>query len=189
MAEEKQKFVKVLTPSFRVSFPNVFKAKSAFEGQEPVFSIQMLFPKTTDLKELKKLVQEVATKKWGTKDKWPKNFRSPFKDGNEKNLENYKDMIVIEARSKMQPGLVDQSTNPIITPGDFYAGCWARATVTCYAYSKAGNNGVSFGLQNIQKMKDDSSFSGKSNAKDDFEVIETDESSSSDDSSGDDFDF
>lgn len=186
MSEEK-KISKVMTPMFRVSFPNVFKAKAAFEGQEAVFSLQMLFPKSTDLKELKKLCAEAATKKWGPKEKWPKNLRMPFKEGNEKNLENYKDMIVVEARSKMQPGVVDQSVNPIINAGDFYAGCWARATLTCYAYQKAGNAGVSFGLQNVQKMKDDTAFSGKRNAKDDFEVIETDESSN--DESGEDFDF
>lgn len=188
MSEEK-KISKVLTPMFRVSFPNVFKAKAAFEGQEAVYSVQMLFPKSTDLKELKKLCAEVATKKWGPKEKWPKNLRMPFKDGNEKNLDNYKDMIVIEARSKMQPGLVDQKVQPIIDAGEFYAGCWARATLTCYAYEKAGNKGVSFGLQNLQKMKDDVAFSGKRNAKDDFEVIETDESGSDSSNEGDDFDF
>ena len=197
MSEEKSKFVKVTTPSFRVSFPNVHKAKSAFEGQEAVYSIQMLFPKPEKMtpddqarwKAMKKLCIDVATKKFGPKEKWPKNLRLPFKDGNEKNLENYKDMTVIEARSKMKPGLVDKDLEEITEPGVFYAGCWARATLTCYAYQKLGNAGVSFGLQNIQKQKDDVAFSGKSNAKDDFEVIETDESENDSSSGDDDFDF
>jgi len=190
MSEEK-KIIKVTTPEFRVSFPNVFKPKAAFEGQEAVYSIQMLFPKSSDLKDLKKLCVEVATKKWGTKEKWPKNLRMPFKSGDEKNLDNYKGMTVVEARSKLRPGLVDRHLNEIgdLEQSDFYAGCWARATLTCYAYEKAGNKGVSFGLQNIQKLRDDTAFSGKRNAKDDFEVIESDESDSPADNSGDDFDF
>ena len=156
-----------------MSFPNVFKAKSAFEGNEPVFSVQMLFPKETDISELKKLVQETALKKWGSKDKFPKKMRSPFKDGDDTEYDSTKSMIVVEARSKMQPGLVDAKVQPIIDPSAFYAGCWARATLTCYAYDKAGNSGVSFGLQNIQKLKDDASFGGKTSATSDFGTIDT----------------
>lgn len=188
MAEEK-KYQKILTPHFRASFANVFKPRAPFEGQEPVYSVQMLFPKNTDLAVLKKAVREVIVKKWGAdKEKWPKNLRLPFKDGNEKNLEDYKDMTVIEARSKQKPGLVNQRMEEIIEPSEFYSGCWARATLTCFAYDKAGNKGVSFGLQNLQKVKDDVAFSGKRNAKDDFDEIEEFNEGSSD-SGDDDLDF
>jgi hypothetical protein len=164
---------KITTPPFRVSFPNVFKPKSNFEGQEPAYSVQMLFPKNADLTAMKKAVEEAKRKKWGSdKTAWPKFKHPVFKDGNEKNMEAYKDMIVVEARTKQKPGLVDRSCQEIIDPGEFYPGCWARATLTCFAYEKAGNKGVSFGLQNLQKVKDDTAFSGKKNAKDDFEALD-----------------
>ncbi len=162
----------VMTPVFRVSFPNVFKPRANFEGQKPAYSVQMLFEKDADLKVLRQAVVDAATAKWGDKSKWPK-FKYPvFKDGNEKNLDNYKDKIVVEARTIQKPGLIDQKRQDIIDASEFYAGCYARATVTCYAYSHMGNNGVSFGLQNIQKVKDGEAFSGKRNAKDEFETIE-----------------
>jgi len=189
MAEKKENS-KVKTPTFRASFANVFKPRSPFEGQDPAYSVQMLFPKSTDLAPLKEAARAACAKKWGAdKTLWPRNIRSPFKDGNEKNLADYKDMTVIEARSKMKPGIVDQNLEEIIEPGEFYSGCWARATLTCYAYAKAGNTGVSFGLQNLQKVKDDQAFSGKRNAKDDFDAIEDLEPKESQMPAGDDIDF
>lgn len=172
MSETKAKneSIRVMTPHFRVSFPNLFKPKAAFEGQEPVYSVQMLIPKDTNIDELKKAAKQAAVKKFG--NDVPKNIRWPFKNGNEKNLENYKDMIVIEARSKMKPGVVDRQLNEVLDPGEVYAGCWARATLVAYGYDKAGNKGVSFGLQNIQKVKDDEAFSGRANAKDDFDALD-----------------
>lgn len=172
------------TPEFRVSFPTLKTPKAAFENQDPSYSVQMLFPKSSDLTALKKIVGQVIRAKWGEdKTKWPKNLKTPFKDGNEKNLENYKDMTVVEARSKMKPGLVDKKLNEILDASEVYAGCWARATVTVYAYDKAVNKGVAIGLQNVQKLRDDTAFSGKKNAKDDFEMIAGDDDDFANDSS------
>lgn len=167
---KKNESIRVMTPPFRVSFPQLFKPKSAFEGQEPVYSVQMLIPKDADITELKRAAKKAAIKKFG--QDLPPKFRWPFKDGNEKNLENYKNMVVIEARSKQKPGVVDRTLNEIIDPGEIYAGCWARATLVAYGYDKLGNRGVSFGLQNIQKIKDDEAFSGRANAKDDFDALD-----------------
>lgn len=179
--KEKKQNIRVVTPYFRVSFPHLDKAHSGFKNQEPVFSLQMLFPKGTDLEELKRAAHKATVNKWGAdKTKWPKGRRSPFKDGNEKNLENYVDMTVIEARTKLKPGIVDADCNEIVDAKEIYAGCWARATLTCYAYDTGGNKGVSFGLQNVQKYKDDKAFSGKKNAKDDFDKIEGLDDDSSD---------
>lgn len=169
---DKPKMIKILTPPFRVSFPNVFKAASNFKNVEPTFSIQMLFPKNEDLSLLKKAEITAARRKWPLEK--PAKYQSPFRDGDEKNLENYKDMTVVNAKTKFKPGIIDKDKNEIIDPSDFYPGCWARATINAFAYDTAGNVGVSFGLQNIQKLKDDTSFSGRTNAADDFEVVESD---------------
>lgn len=196
MSEEKTKHKKVLTPSGRVSFPNVFKAKSNFINQDPKYSVQLLFPKSADLTELKKLVLEVTKKRFGEKADWPANLRLPFKNGDDKNLADYKGMTVIEARSKQKPGLVGKDLQEIIDPADFYPGCWARATLVCYAYPQPGvkgiTPGVAFGLQNLQKTKDDVAFSGKSNPSDDFEAIdelESDTKKASIDEDEDELDF
>lgn len=158
--------MKTMTPSFRVSFPSVFEATSGFEGQEAKFSITMLFPKETDLSGMKKLVDEAIAEKWG--NKVPKDLRSPFRDGDEKELDGYAGHTYVKATSKTRPGIVDKDLVPIISSSDFYAGCYARATVTVFAYDRTGNKGVSFGLQNIQKLDDGEAFSGKKSAEEDF---------------------
>ena len=180
------KSIKVLTPKFRVSFPNVFKPKAAFEGQDPTYNIQMLFSKDEDLTKMKKAASEAIKAKWG--DKKPANLRNPFNDGDEKDYESHKGHFYVNAKSKMRPGIVDQDLNDIIDPTDFYGGCYARATLTAFAYDTAGNKGVAFGLQNLQKLDDGDAFSGKVDAKNDFDAVGggSNESSSDD---GDDYDF
>lgn len=170
MAKEKDE-LRVITPAFRLSFPNLVTPKSNFEGQKPAYSIQMLFDKQADITSLKKAAHAASVAKWGADYKKKIKFKHPtFKDGDEKNLEDYKGKIVVEARTQQKPGVVDKNREEIINVREeVYAGCWARATLTCYAYDKMGNKGVSFGLQNIQKIRDGAAFSGKKNAKDDFD--------------------
>lgn len=163
---------KCMTPKFRAAFANVFEPK-AFEQQEPKFSIVMLFPKNQDLTSLKKAAFNAAVEKFGPKEKWPKNMRLPFRDGNEKtDLDGYADHIFVSASTKQRPGVVDQKLAPITKEDQtFYSGCFARATLIAFAYDKVGNKGVSFSLQNVQKLEDGEPFSGRRKAEDEFDAV------------------
>lgn len=168
--------LKVVTPKFRVSFPQVFEAKS-FQNQPPKFSIQMLFDKKTDLTALKKVVNLAIKEKWG--DKAPKGITLPFKDGNDKELDGYEDKIVVSAASKFKPQVVDQKVEQIEAQDDFYAGCYARAAIAAYAWElKEGKavlkRGVSFNLESVQKLSDGERFVKRSEASDDFDEVEDD---------------
>ena len=172
MANDKPDFIKVMTPPFRVSFPNVFRAKAIKEGDEPKFSISMLFDDGTDLTEMKKAAKEAIKAKWG--DKPPKGLRSPFRKGEEKaQFEGYEEGIIfVSANSKNKPGLVNRKNEDIISEEEFYAGCYARATLLAFAYDTMGNKGVTFLLNNIQKLKEGDPLSGKTKASDDFDAFE-----------------
>ncbi len=152
----------VVTPLFRLSFPQLFEAKS-FQGGDAKFSLTMLFGPDADLTELKAAAKAAAVEKWGA-DKIPSNFRNPFRDGAEKeHLDGYDETITfIRATSSGDnpPELVDRAKNEIVSRKDLYAGCYCRAVVTPFAYDTAGNRGVSFGVRVVQKMKDGSSFGG-----------------------------
>ena len=160
---------KVVTPKFRVSFPHVFEPQVNQDSGKKQYSIVMLFEQDADLSELKKIAKEAKVEKWA--DKPPANFQTPFKDGNTKDYSGYEDTIFINAKSISSPGIVDESKQPILDREEFYAGCYARATITAYAWTYMGKHGVSFGLQNLQKMNDGEPFSGKTKAEDDFETI------------------
>lgn len=181
MAKEekgKRKSNQVLTPEFRVSYPAVFEPRSAIEGQEKKFSLVMLFDKKTNIDALKNAAVMAIQDKWGPdKAKWPKNLRLPFRDGSEKDTAGYEDTTFISASSKTKPGVVDADVVKIIDPGEFYGGCYARATVRAFAYDVSGNRGVAFWLQNVQKTRDGEPLGGKNKPESDFDAIAVPEGS------------
>lgn len=154
----------VVTPQFRGVFVALFKPskpKSAPPEQEAKYSIKAAFPPTTDLSALKAAAKAAAEEKWG--DKIPKALRSPFRTNDE--LENPipqigDDWVVMTFSSKPDKfsaarNLVDSDRQPITDETDAYSGAWYRAEVRASAYENAGNKGVSFYLQNVQKLRDD----------------------------------
>jgi hypothetical protein len=166
---------KCLTPVFRVAFQSVFKAKAFSEDQDPKFEITMLFPKGSDLSELKRVAKLAVSEKWG--DSPPKNLRSPFKDGDEKEYDGFAGHITVKAVSDRRPGLVDRDGTKIISEEEFYSGCYAVATVVAFPYGGKGSPyspGVSFGLRNIMKIRDGEPFEGGATAEEDFEDVEVD---------------
>lgn len=173
----------VMTPEFRVSYPSVFKPKLNDLNGKQEYSLQALFPKGADLTKLKALCQAACEKKWGKEPaKWPANLRTPFRDQGDRAKTNDQGKRVLPAgyeegakylnlKSERKPGVVDQNVQPIIDETQFYAGCYAQATIQAFAYDQKGNRGVSFGLQNIQKTRDGQPFGNVTKAEDDFAPV------------------
>lgn len=174
----------LVTPEFRVSFAQVFEPKQVAGKGDAKYSLTMLFTEDTDLSVLKKAAIQAAKDEWG--DKLPKNLKMPFLKGNELDIvhDGYKDMIFIRASSKQPVGVVkkqDGAITDIIDRAEFYSGCYAVAGVNAYAWThETGGKGVSFGLQNVMKIKDGESFSSRPNAQEQFKefAAEGDEDSS-----------
>ena len=152
----------LITPDFRAAFISVFRATSMKNADgstsKPKYSIRAVFPPTADLTKLKKEAEAVAREKWG--DKIPKTLRSPFRlnEELENPIEGIGDdwtVMSFSANEDRRPGLVDSKLQDIIDDTDVYSGAWYRAQVRAFAYDTAGNKGVSFGLQNVQKLRDD----------------------------------
>lgn len=166
---------KIVTPPFRVSFPSVFEARG-FEGSKPKFSVTAVFdPSAFGVAQKRAFKLMVALAEDAAQEKFHKphtdsSLRSPFRDGAEKDhLEGFgAGLVFCTLSSLMRPGLIDRDMQPIIEEGVFYAGCYARATVTAYAYSNV-SKGVGFGLHNLQKLGDGENLTGRISAEDDFE--------------------
>jgi hypothetical protein len=170
----------VLTPKFRVSYPSLFKAKLNEMSNKHEYSVVAVFPKDADLSALKKAVTDVLIEKLGAdKAKWPKNLKSPFRDQGEKEKDGVlpngyeAGAIFMTLKSAQKPGVVDANVQPIIDESEFYAGCWAHATIRPYYYDQKGNKGVGFGLQNVQKLSEGEPLSGRVNAVSEFAPIAT----------------
>jgi len=186
MATTKPDARKATTPKFRASFVFIFSPQEPMEGAQdktPKYGTTMLFDaaaqKTKEYAGLQALAVAAAKEKFGDKlvsdgNGWFKGLRNPLRDGAEKpNLEGYGPGIMFAAAtSKMQPGLVDENLQRILSEQEFYSGCYARATVTAYGYDKAGNRGVAFGLQNVQRLGKGEAFSGRVAAENDFDQVD-----------------
>ena len=167
---------KVITGLVRFSYANVFVPKAAQEGGKEKYSVSILIPKKNkktlaDIGAAVEVAAELGKAKFKNKDpKKVKNFKWPLRDGDEErdDDENYAGMMFVNASSDNKPAVVDPDRDPILDSDDFYSGCWGRASVNFYAFSVNGNIGIACGLNNLQKLKDDESLTGRSSANDDF---------------------
>lgn len=163
----------VMTPEFRVSFPVVFSPKLNDLSGKTEYSIVALFGKGADLSALHAAAKAAIEDKWGPdKSKHPKGLKSPFRDQGEKKYGGYEEgNTFMTFKSAQRPGLVNADKVDIIDERDFYAGCYARATVRAYAYDNKGNRGVAFGLQNIQKLREGEPLGGRVAPQKEFEAV------------------
>ncbi len=124
---------------------------------------------------------------WGDdKAKWPANLKAldfksslspngkdgwPVRDGDMVEWDGFEGQVFIRATSQFMPGVVNAKLQPILDKSEVYGGLICRAQVNCFAYDNAGNKGVSFGVNNLQILKDDGvAFGGKQNAAEVFEA-------------------
>jgi hypothetical protein len=60
-----------------------------------------------------------------------------------------------------------------MNPQEAYGGAYMRAQIHAYWYDVKGNKGVTFGLDNVQFVRDGEPFGGRQKAEDAFDAIET----------------
>ena len=165
---------KITTPEALLSYEHLFQPMAPEgSGAEPQYSACLVFNKETDLSDLKKSVDDAGKAKWGEKYtalKESDSLRLPFRTDSLKE-KGYEDgSVYINVRSKQKPGIVSKFAGP--DPGEVYSGYKVRATLNVFAYDKAGNRGVSFRLNNLQKLDDGERLDGRLKAEDDFEAID-----------------
>ena len=159
---------------------------SYFHGWEPVsinggaekFSVSVLIPKSDKqtISEINAAIDaaiEEGLAKFGGKKPNKAAIKLPLRDGDiERDDEAYKGHYFINANSTRAPQIVDRSVKPILDRDEVYSGCYARVSLSFYAFNSNGSKGIACGLGNIQKVKDGEPLGGMSSAKDDFETIE-----------------
>lgn len=170
---------KVVTPQFRVSYPHLFKPSGMAGTPKKEYSVVMLFPKDADLTILKNAMAAAKESKWGKKENW-KKCESPVKDGDNAKYagkEGYAGHYAIRAATgeDYAPGVIDyrgkEKGQPITNPAIVYPGCFARAQVLAVVWEfpvNSGKFGIKFILDNVQKLKDGTSFGGRKAAGDVF---------------------
>ncbi|MEG1106891.1 MAG: DUF2815 family protein [Eubacterium sp.] len=179
MIRAKRVGTKVITGEALLSYPALFEPKAMDEKSAKKYSASFVFPKTD--KDTLKLVKEaIEEAKENSKDlfggKIPSNLKSPIHDGDNDKPDDaiYAGCYYINAYSTTAPKVVDSSVSDILDTSEIYAGCYVRASINFYAYTK-GSKGISAGLNNVQKLRDGDPIGGKSRAEDDFDIIDDDD--------------
>ena len=169
---------KVVTGKVRFSFCNIWEPKEPQGGGEPKYSETLLIPKsdTVTLEKIKTAMAEARenfVKKNGANSLPVKpNHTMHDGDGQRPGGEDFgpecKGCYVITVSNKSKPVIVDNMRNPVVDPGEVYSGCYGRAAINFYGYSKSGNKGISASLLSIQKLHDGEPF-GTTGSADDFD--------------------
>lgn len=178
----------VVTPYFRVSFPALFEKKLNKLNNKMEYGVVALFPKGTDFTAMKAAAKEAAIAKWGPDPKkWPKFTYNPFRPHEEKAKKDDEGNVIVphvlpdghEAggifmnfkSEKNKPQVIGPQKEEIVDQSDVYSGCWARASVNAYGWVKGDKSGISFGLGNLQKIKEGDPLGSRTRAQDDFEPV------------------
>ena len=175
------------SPEGRLRWSDLFSATVNEDSDDstPYFRSTVIFDTaaqaTPAYAEMQKAAQQAARAEWG--DKIPSNLRSPFRPGTDKDLDKYPEFgngaTFINVKTKKKPGLVHGFVDPatgklkvIEDDTEIYNGCFVRLSLTCYGYEVKGNRGVSFGLRNVQKVRDGEAFASGVRAEDDFDAVD-----------------
>lgn len=170
---------KVITGMVRFSYANVWEPKSINGGDEK-YSVSLIIPKTdtktiAEIKAAIEAAKEEGKAKFG--GKIPGNIKLPLRDGDvdRPDDEAYSNSYFINANSKDRPQIVDKNVKPILEQGEFYSGCYGKASITFYAFNSNGNKGIAVGLGNLQKISEGEPLSGRTRAENEFTTIEDDD--------------
>ena len=168
---------KVVTGKVRFSFCNIFEARASQDGGDAKYSVTLLIPKsdTATVAKIKAAMAEARDafcQKNGAsalpaKPNHTLHDGDGLKDSGEPYGPECKGCYVIAVSSKQKPVIVDAFRNEITDPAEVYSGCYGRAAINFFGYSRSGKKGISAGLLSIQKLSDGEPF-GTVGTADDF---------------------
>lgn len=169
-----------------LSFPKVFTPEAFSEGDKEKYSATFVFPPEVQgqLKAIRAAALEVGREKFGsTFDEKVKKGKLhwPFReiDDDENAEKGYPEgSTFIRARSEKKPQIVSIYPDPsnggkpaqITDEDEIYAGVVVNATLDVFAFEGKLNSGVTFGLGNLQKVRDGERLDGRLPATSEFEA-------------------
>lgn len=175
----------VISPVGIVSYPHVATPQAAQdEGGEPKYSMALILDeagtKTPEFAAMKAAVIAAAEDAYpgkGAKMLESGQLKSPFRT--DCAAKNYKNCAVfLNVRTTKKPGVVFAVKDPttgkakVMTDAEIekeiYPGAKARFSGNAYAYNNKGNKGITFGLNNVQKVADGERIDGRAEASEEF---------------------
>lgn len=169
--------MKLKIKNARLSFADIFTAKSKFDG-EPKFSALFILDPSDEgnkavLQEFKAIVKQLQNEKIGGKEL--DISRLPIQDGNDKGYDGWENKIILSAANKKRPIVVGRKRQPV-AEGDQdapYSGCFVNAIVDVWLMDNQYGQRIICSLEAVQFAKDGEAFtSSVVNLEEDFDDIE-----------------
>jgi len=152
-----QNVTKLISPVCTAAYAWLAKPDEGQEYSDGKYKVTLLLDKDDKdaksfLKKLEDASDEVALEKWGNK---PKNLRYCYKDGDEKDKEDFEGKFMLVAKTKFRPGMVDCGDPPtsLIEGSEPASGDLIRASFALIAYEAGGRKGVAAQLRNVQLVE------------------------------------
>lgn len=157
------------TPEARMSYMNLYKTKKNLKGEER-YSVTLLFPKDTDLSEIKNALRHIINEE---KDKKFKGIPTEdiylcLQDGDKyyakkpEKREAYRGMFYINCSKDPSygvPTVLDENGLPCDNPSVFDSGDFGIARVNFWAYS-IGDPGIACTILGVKKTRSGERFGG-----------------------------
>ena len=160
----------ISTGPVRLAFEDLMELpEPTDEIKEPKYGSMLLFPPGVDFsifyEEYYRMCAEKFASHYNAATQQYEGLVSPFKDQGEKaKFSGFTAGCVhMTCKTDYKPSVVDMRFNPIVDKTKVYPGAWAIVSVKPYAYgmgSKLGKKGVSFGLQSVMIIADDTKLAG-----------------------------
>ena len=168
---------RIISPTGRLAFQSLFTASvNKMNPNAPAkFETLLVFEKDEDISALEAIVAEAIEAKFG--NNVPAGLYNPIRDAADKAKHGEPFASggkMIKVASKFQPGIVDNNLQPILDESEIYSGVKARVQLHAFAYDNA-TAGVGFGLDNVQKMGDAPTTSGKADAASAIDAVATED--------------
>ena len=172
--------MKIKLTNVRLSFPQLFEAKTVNGEGKPAFSASFLInPKDPQVKMINDAIDAVAKDKWGAKAEANlKVMRTADKvclhSGDLKaNYEGFEGMLFVSARNPMRPLVLDADRSMLVAEsGKPYAGCYVNASIELWTQDNNYGKRVNATLMGVQFFEDGDSFTGGGVADiDDFDDL------------------
>ena len=160
--------MKIKLNNVRLSFPELFTAKTVNGEGNPAFSASFLIdPADPQVVALNAAIEKIASDKWGAKaPAILKQMRATDKvclhDGDLKsNYEGFVGMLYVTARNSARPLVVDRDKSPLVEQdGRPYAGCYVNASIELWAQDNNYGKRINASLRGVQFLRDGDAFAG-----------------------------
>lgn len=153
-------------------YPHLFQPRVMKDSgnQTPKYQTVVLIPEGYDMSGLHKLALAAATKLFGSDAQrliQAGVIKSPFRKQMEKaalgqiGYSSDPNAVYLNVSSEQQPAVVDHNVQPILDPSKVYGGVVANVQINAFAWNHpTGGKGISFGLQNVQVLRDGPKLGG-----------------------------